>query len=303
MTIRVYSERYKYQCANAVKNAWLVNTDKPLKSVSALYDKYMLNEFIPNEVKERFHKILVDFMSAYLINRYTTLIETSLITIKQVERIIVRQPLKDVYDILFTMIDIWNIRYNGPSFTLKEINTHQSVHATVVVKNTNNGVDLLLNMVVPEDQRTLLEIEKAWAMKNNLERANILRDMQEWGRRRLVMSKNDNIYRKVLRGLWAKIKLVNDIEIRNQLIQRLWEECKESYEMCADGHVARLINVLVGFDNDFGNNISQMEYFQNNISLIAASDAPINFKIEQAKRLMNDINMPDNERSVWIEAL
>lgn len=68
------------------------------------------------------------------------------------------------------------------------------------------------------------------------------------------------------------------------------------------GHVGRLINVLIGFDEQFKNSVSPKEYFQNNISLIAKSQVPMAFKLEQAKRLMDDIKMPEEERQLWLEA-
>jgi hypothetical protein len=60
--------------------------------------------------------------------------------------------------------------------------------------------------------------------------------------------------------------------------------------------------VLVGFDEQFKSNISPMEYFQNNMSLIANSDVPIRFKIDHAKKLMDDIKLPEEEREAWLEA-
>jgi hypothetical protein len=74
--------------------------------------------------------------------------------------------------------------------------------------------------------------------------------------------------------------------------------------MCADGHVGRLINVLSGFDDDFSTQISKMEYFQNNIALIAANDlASQEAKIRHAVKLMNDVGMPEEEREAWLQAL
>jgi hypothetical protein len=74
--------------------------------------------------------------------------------------------------------------------------------------------------------------------------------------------------------------------------------------MCADGHVGRLINVLIGFDDDFKSKISPMEYFQNNMSLIANNTlAPMAFKVEHARKLMDEIRMPEEERAAWIDAL
>jgi hypothetical protein len=47
-----------------------------------------------------------------------------------------------------------------------------------------------------------------------------------------------------------------------------------------------------------------MEYFQNNIALIAENvHAPHASKILQAKALMDEIKMPEEERAAWLEAL
>jgi hypothetical protein len=75
----------------------------------------------------------------------------------------------------------------------------------------------------------------------------------------------------------------------------------EARGLCADGHVGRLVNVLVGFDDEFKSNINK-EYFQNNMSLIANSTAPLPLKIEQATKLMDEFGMPEAERGPWLEA-
>jgi hypothetical protein len=46
-----------------------------------------------------------------------------------------------------------------------------------------------------------------------------------------------------------------------------------------------------------------MEYFQNTIALISESAAPLDIRIEQAKKLMDDMNMPEEDRTPWIDAL
>lgn len=303
MTVQVHSARYKYQCVNAIKAIWLKKPDKPRKACSALYDDYMNNMHIPDDNKNRLHKTLCDFMVTFLVERYESLIENKVATISAIENVINNQFLKDVYDRMMTMLDIWEIRYTGPVYTLKEINTSQSVHANPIIKTTNDGVANLLKITVPEGQKTLLEIEQAWSNKNPWDLVYVIRDMKEWGSRKTVMGDQENVYRNVLRSLWAYIKGVNDTELKAELIKRLWEECKESVQMCADGHVARLVNVLVGFDERFGNNISPMEYFQNNIALIAGGSAPQRFKIEQAIKLMDYVNMPITDRDAWLEAL
>ena len=130
-----------------------------------------------------------------------------------------------------------------------------------------------------------------------------LEDMKEWGKRPSVMKKGENVYKATLRGLWAKIKTYEP-ELKVELIKRLFEEAYEAVGLCADGHVGRLCNVLVGFDPEFSCSLSPMEYFQNNIALIAGNiHAPQSTKILQAKALMDDVKMPEEEREAWLEAL
>jgi hypothetical protein len=130
-----------------------------------------------------------------------------------------------------------------------------------------------------------------------------LEDMKDWGRRPSVMAKGENVYKATLRGLWAKIKTYEP-ELKGELVKRLFEEASEAVGLCADGHVGRLCNVLVGFDPEFTCSLSPMEYFQNNIALIAGNiHAPQSTKILQAKALMDEMKMPEEEREAWLDAL
>ena len=303
MTIQCHSERYKYQKQAIVKYHWLKKPDAPSRLVVDHYDRYMNNDAIPDDMKDKFHKYLRNFMVNFLVERYEKQIELGLSKLATIQKLIRNQPLEAVYTKMIHMIPIWKLRYNGPVVSLKHINNSQSVHESFIVKHTNDGVTILLSTTIPSGQRTLSEIECAWSGKNIFDLYDVMNDMKDWGNRERVMSETTNLYRNVLRGLWAMIKSVSDVEIKAQLIQRLWEESKESVQMCADGHIARLINVMVGYDERFGNNIKPMEYFQNNIALIAASDAPVRFKIDQATRLMNEVNMPLEDRGSWLEAL
>jgi len=137
-----------------------------------------------------------------------------------------------------------------------------------------------------------------YARKTAVEKT--ITDMRNWGNRESVMKKGENVYKTTLRGAWAKIKTSPHAK---ELINRLWEECSEAVDLCADGHVGRLCNVFVGFDDAFENSLSPMEYFQNTIALISESAAPLDIRIEQAKKLMDDMNMPEEERAPWIDAL
>ena len=146
---------------------------------------------------------------------------------------------------------------------------------------------------------------KMWYGKNYRLLSSIektIADMRDWGKRTSVMKKGENVYRATLRGLWAKIKTFQQ-EQKDELVKRLFEECQESVEQCADGHVGRLCNVLVGFDADFTCSLSPMEYFQNTIALIAENTHSTHeIKIQQSVALMNEVGMPEGERQVWLDA-
>lgn len=143
--------------------------------------------------------------------------------------------------------------------------------------------------------------EKFYAAESKIKKT--LEDMKEWGRRPSVMKKGENVYKATLRGLWAKIKTYEP-ELKVELVKRLFEEASEAVGLCADGHVGRLCNVMVGFDPEFTCSLSPMEYFQNTIALIAGNiHAPQSTKILQAKALMDEMKMPEEEREPWLEAL
>jgi hypothetical protein len=142
--------------------------------------------------------------------------------------------------------------------------------------------------------------EKNYPLLSSIEKT--IADMRDWGRRASVMLKGENVYRSTLRGLWAKIKTFEG-EQKDELVKRLFEECNEAVEQCADGHVGRLCNVLVGFDPEFTCSLSPMEYFQNTIALIAENThSNHETKIKQAVALMNEVEMPAGERQAWLDA-
>ena len=238
------------------------------------------------------------------------------ITLNKVDEYIHLQPFDEARIRMWSLVDIWTLTYKGPVAELGDISKDgQSIHVREVEKNTNDGIIILSKIEVPKGQQTLTEIYSAFrttifgdeylvnphSVKMKLKR--VMNDMREWGSREKVMSTRENVYKNVLRGLWTKINTY-DGELKSELIKRLWEECSEAVEMCADGHVGRLINVLIGFDDDFKSKISPMEYFQNNMSLIANNTlAPMAFKVEHARKLMDEIGMPQEERAAWIDAL
>jgi hypothetical protein len=270
----------------------------------------------PDETQKFFNK-----MDDMLVKNFTEwvvpLLNRRILTIDDIPAYIINQEFI-VENLSSLYQDVWLPIYKGPVVGLGDIvKDGQNVHTKEVESITGSGVKALKEMNIPKGQKTLMEIEAALykyfdieldaarfpkgaaQMTQKLKR--IMGDMKFWASKPKVIGE-DNLYRTVLRGLWAKIKTF-DPYIQEELIKRLYEEATESLEMCADGHVGRLVNVLVGFDGAFTPQISPMEYFQNNIAKIAESKAPMSFRIEQAKKLMDDIKMPQEEREAWLSEL
>lgn len=200
---------------------------------------------------------------------------------------------------------------------LDEVNEYMHTHnvsvhsgqATVIVSTGQTGqwkVTEYAGEWLTEHLRGLIYAAyyKQWYSDNYTLLSNIestIKDMKDWGNRTSVMKKGENVYKATLRGLWAKIK---ESPSRTELVKRLYEECYEAVGLCADGHVGRLCNVMVGFDPEFTCSISPMEYFQNSIALISENThSTQEMKLQHATDLMNSVGMPEGERKAWLDAL
>jgi len=91
-------------------------------------------------------------------------------------------------------------------------------------------------------------------------------------------------------------------ETKNEIYKRIFEECNESVGMCCDGHISRLCNVLVGFDDAFKPPVPIGELIQNEMAKIAMSEADIDEKVRQAVAFFTEHNVPEDDRLAWLEA-
>jgi hypothetical protein len=212
----------------------------------------------------------------------------------------------NVEDRLFNQIYYWrNLFADNSIQSLKKLALDtQNVHTEVVNKQTQSSLDLLEHIIVNKSQRTLDEIATIWSFNSSIAKrlTPVYNDMKYWADKSYAINPDDYLYRKTLRGLWAKIKTFNN-DLRISLTQRLWEECEDSVGMCAQGHLSRLANVLVGFDENFKSPQSPMIAFQEKISQIANSELTLEVKQSKAILLMDEISMAEDKREAWLLAL
>lgn len=182
----------------------------------------------------------------------------------------------------------------------------QNVHTAAVTNQTNKGLEKLLeaskegrHMRGPEwfAAKWLIRGYGQW---NIVQR--VVNDMQYWYGMAFCKAQNDWLYRKTLDGLYLTVQKIKDNDTRVELYKRVFEECHESVGMCCEGHISRLCNVLVGFDETFAPPVPFGEILQNKMAAIAALEVETEEKVRQATEFFNEFAVPEPERAAWLEA-
>jgi hypothetical protein len=176
-------------------------------------------------------------------------------------------------------------------------------------------VDLLL-ADPPENLDTLRCIAGWWLTKQRRdfeEVWRVLEDVRHWYNKRTCRKTNDNLYKRVLDGLVLKILIATDdtaqpdkakqTELYDELIQRVWEECSEAVGMCCEGHISRLANVLVGFDESFRPPVAVGQLLQQKMAAIAELKLSTRHKLQRAMEVLEELKVPVEDRAPWLEAL
>lgn len=216
--------------------------------------------------------------------------------------------------------DYWEWTIRGRHGPLPDLNIHpppvinplaqlandtQNVHTAPVSAQTNAGMEKILAATVPKEQQTEKTMISAWLpLLNTVGWGSILKtsiDINHWFNMKTCRAINDNLYRNMLRGLVAMINR-NDDELKHELFKRLWEECREATGMCCEGHITRLCNVMVGFDDAFQPPVALGELIQQKMAAIAGLDADEEEKRRQANAWFDEVAVPAAERVAWLEA-
>ena len=161
-------------------------------------------------------------------------------------------------------------------------------------------------MTVPLNQKTEQTLMLAWyTLPNQPPHHKILRaavDVNKWFNTDTCRQQGDKLYKHVLRGLVAYIGKVHDPETRQELWKRSWQECDEAVGMCCEGHISRLCNVLVGFDDAFKPPVSFAEILQAKMAAISIMDVSTEDKLQQANTFFNEYAIPQDQRQAWLDA-
>jgi hypothetical protein len=174
---------------------------------------------------------------------------------------------------------------------------NQSVHRSSVQNATHRAILTLLSRPLIAGQDTLPEIIEAF-MAVRFKGAN--------ARERTVMELTDDYFNKeafsikygdVLDHVWAYIR---EHTHKKDLTLRLAQEAAEGIGMCSNGKMARLVNVLQGYDETLESE-KPKELFQSAIAILM--NRPLEEREAAARSLFVEYAIPEAEQQVWLEPL
>ena len=178
---------------------------------------------------------------------------------------------------------------------------NQNVHRSSVQKATEEAVRVLITRPLIEGQDTLPEVIAAFS------NTRIVRFSSTETRDRVITELTNDyyiteafsiMYGLVLDHVWTYIR--EHIE-KKELIVRLAQEIVEGVSQCGNGKMARLVNVLVGYDDTLQFPVPTRELFMERISLLMRS--PMAQRESQARALFEEFSIPAEEHASWLEPL
>lgn len=227
---------------------------------------------------------------------------------------IVQRTLEIAGDRLATLDDLWRAmdEYRAEHPTANDnvpreaqiARDEQNVHTREVTEQHNKNMAVLLSTPVPPGQQTIENIKIIWTAMYTKTPVDerVYADMQKWYDTQTCRTAGDWLYRRTLDHLYARIIKVENTSIRRELFKRLQQECAESYRMCCDGHLNRLTNVMVGFDDAFQQAVPKGLILQEKMAKIAQIENPEE-RMTTAKALMTELQVGPEEAEAWLDAI
>jgi hypothetical protein len=176
----------------------------------------------------------------------------------------------------------------------------QSVHRSSVQNTTQKALPKLMTRCLEEGQETLLEI-----ITDLTDTTKVRVSGTDTRERMITEITNDYFeciafsvpYGDVLDRVWAFIR---SHKYRSDMFIRLAQEIAEGMGMCTNGKMARLINVLQGYDDTLEIDPPK-EVFQEKIALLMKR--PAEDRAEAARALFIEFSIPEAEQAPWLESL
>ena len=93
-------------------------------------------------------------------------------------------------------------------------------------------------------------------------------------------------------------------EEKKEIFKRMLEEMYEGRDMCLQGKVSRIINILSGFHPHIRIGLSGKELLQDRMAKLALREGmDAELKIEEGRGILRDAAIPEEEWDTWLEPL
>lgn len=165
----------------------------------------------------------------------------------------------------------------------------ESVHRSSTQSMIAESLAIVMNYPIRSDQQTLCEIRQQLAWLNTV--------VEDYETLSVPLYNQTVQYKDVLDHVWAFIR---DHEHKEGLLGRLQEELTDSVNVCANGKLARLLNVLQGYDMTLPQ-VDTSEQFQERFARLR--EAPPQTRLNAANTLFEDFRIPEGSRGDWLQAL
>lgn len=172
-------------------------------------------------------------------------------------------------------------------------NDKQNVHTTIVVNQTLNVIKKLLKESETANGDVLVEIMNECSLSQKACDEMINRYFSNDS----IYDLGPNTYKKVLDGLWIKIKQ-KEYQIRKELYGRLSQELEDNVGTCSQGNISRLANVL----NGYGEYIEPPKTLPDIMAEIS-KDSNVKTRLIKTIKILRERGIEGPEFDSWIEAM
>jgi len=192
--------------------------------------------------------------------------------------------------------------HSGKKHNVLEKN-NQTVHVSSVVKTAISGANFLIkHKPVSLKKAIKFVVDGKWyhMFLPFCKKSSVKDQIQK-------LCKIDNpVYNIVYKDLFCSavgFALKQNAETRELLRQRLSTEIYEGIGYCLQGNFARLVNAFSSIIPEIQVGISPKEQLQNRFGQISKLDKTTEEKIDEGRKALQELEIPETDWDFWLEAL
>lgn len=190
----------------------------------------------------------------------------------------------------------------------------QNVHDTSIQDSIRKSLDYIMDFNrVPKDKFYFYKLEKCFTKKSFFgivrQEDRVLSNLREYKASKQTFGHRQVTYTQLLERIWA---IASVSPHKKGILKRLKQEAIESKNVCFTGQMSRLVNVLVGFDENVTVGISDGEQLNNQMSQIRKvaekrfavdSEEYTKYCLEECKKILDIHNITDEGvRQAYLDA-